>query len=245
MSLLKLKKPFTKPFWKLSSHRIPALSLYKTLIKTTKLFPKTIHQKYLFYAIPLDGDKQAYQHIDDLAWGRKGRLREVLDLLERWNGKRVHKLVYDTRTLQSRTADPHSAYKIPLAPTLYTPPKYRIIKKIKWPKKKRPYRKVIRYTITTQLGYKLWRVRGWKQPTWISMMMNKRIIKHQKHVDKYQELLELLDIARHEQRFMRSLDPNLEEEAKGFDELVLQEMKIHKRYYDNMMKIREKTGFDD
>ncbi|CAH1764145.1 7139_t:CDS:2 [Entrophospora sp. SA101] len=239
MSLLKLKKPFTKPFWKLSSHRIPALSLYKTLIKTTKLFPKTIHQKYLFYAIPLDGDKQAYQHIDDLAWGRKGRLREVLDL------KRVHKLVYDTRTLQSRTADPHSAYKIPLAPTLYTPPKYRIIKKIKWPKKKRPYRKVIRYTITTQLGYKLWRVRGWKQPTWISMMMNKRIIKHQKHVDKYQELLELLDIARHEQRFMRSLDPNLEEEAKGFDELVLQEMKIHKRYYDNMMKIREKTGFDD
>ncbi|CAJ0907126.1 12062_t:CDS:2 [Entrophospora sp. SA101] len=187
----------------------------------------------------LDGDKQAYQHIDDLAWGRKGRLREVLDL------KRVHKLVYDTRTLQSRTADPHSAYKIPLAPTLYTPPKYRIIKKIKWPKKKRPYRKVIRYTITTQLGYKLWRVRGWKQPTWISMMMNKRIIKHQKHVDKYQELLELLDIARHEQRFMRSLDPNLEEEAKGFDELVLQEMKIHKRYYDNMMKIREKTGFDD
>src|SRR5207237_1082231 len=51
MSLLKSRKPFTKPFWKLSSHRIPVLSLYKCLIKTTKLFPKKIHQKYLFYAI--------------------------------------------------------------------------------------------------------------------------------------------------------------------------------------------------
>jgi len=29
----------------------------------------------------LKGDKEAFQHIDDLAWGRKGRLKEVLDIV--------------------------------------------------------------------------------------------------------------------------------------------------------------------
>ena len=29
----------------------------------------------------LKGNKEAFQHIDDLAWGRKGRLKTVLDIV--------------------------------------------------------------------------------------------------------------------------------------------------------------------
>ena len=29
----------------------------------------------------LKGNKEVFQHIDDLAWGRKGRLKKVLDIV--------------------------------------------------------------------------------------------------------------------------------------------------------------------
>ena len=83
------------------------------------------------------------------------------------------------------------------------------------PKKKRPFGPNLKiYTVTTQLGYKLWRVRGWKQPTWVSMMMNKRIRAHQRRVDRYHQLEEQLEMVRIEQHMLEMLDPRLAKEEK-------------------------------
>jgi hypothetical protein len=51
MSLKRLRIKPRRPFWQLPQHRIPVLSLYKSLLKTSKLFSDDLHQKYLFYHI--------------------------------------------------------------------------------------------------------------------------------------------------------------------------------------------------
>jgi len=89
------------------------------------------------------------------------------------------------------------------------------------PKKKRLFKPNLKiYTVVTQLGYKLWRVRGWKQPTWVSMMMNNRIKAHQRRIDRYHQLEEQLKMVRVEQRILSMLDPKLVEEEKEFGKFV-------------------------
>jgi len=51
MSLQRLRSKPKRPFWQLPQHRLPVLSFYKSLLKTSKLFPDDLHQKYLFYHI--------------------------------------------------------------------------------------------------------------------------------------------------------------------------------------------------
>ena len=51
MSLHRLRNKPKRPFWKLPQHRLPVLSLYKSLLKISKSFPDDLHQKYLFYNI--------------------------------------------------------------------------------------------------------------------------------------------------------------------------------------------------
>ncbi|CAG8570446.1 273_t:CDS:2 [Funneliformis mosseae] len=272
MSLQSLRNKPRRPFWKLPQHRLPVLSLYKSLLKISKSFPDELHQKYLFYHIrqkfrlrrhetsitktieylseaqeckstiikALNGDTEAFQHIDDLTWGRKGRLKEVLDILENWKKPKLHKFVKDTRTYGNRARDPHPAYRIPLDKRLYTPPEYKEPIKI-FPKKKHPFRPNLRkYTVITQLGYKLWRVRGWKQPTWISLMMNKRIKAHQRRIDRYHQLEEQLEMVRLEQRILRMLDPTLVLEEKEFEKRILSELGESKKYHDRILKMQAK-----
>ena len=120
----------------------------------------------------------------------------------------------DTRTHGERSLDPHPVYRIPLDKRLYTPPEYKKPEK-KLQKEKRPFGPNLKiYTVITQLGYKLWRVRGWKQPTWVSMMMNKRIRAHQRRIDRYHQLEEQLEMVRTEQRILSLLDPKLVKEEK-------------------------------
>ncbi|RIB06957.1 hypothetical protein C2G38_2147804 [Gigaspora rosea] len=275
MSLQRLRYRPRRPFWQLPQHRLPVLSLYKTLLRLSKIFPNDIHRKYLYFAIrekfrsrryetsvastikhlkeaqecrltlqkALEGDKESFQHIDDLAWGRKGRLKQVLEVLKKKKWKKrqkIHKLVYDTRNVQSRMIDPHRVYRVPLDPRLYKPPRVRFFRKKRRPKKKHKWREgLVKYTVVTQLGYRLQRIRGWRQPTWISMMMNKRIRQHQKRIDRYQELEYYLEMVKGEKLMLKTLNPKLGKEMEGFDILILQEMKDSKKFYENMMK-REK-----
>ena len=126
--------------------------------------------------------------------------------------------MYDIRVLSSRKQDSHPAYRIHIDPCIYTPPPEPILPQRIKRKKKRPRRPVIRYDVITSLGYRLWRVRGWEQPAWVSMMMNKRIRQHQKRLDRYQELQEQLDMVVLEQRMMNQL--GVPDEAEGFGMLV-------------------------
>jgi len=126
--------------------------------------------------------------------------------------------VYDIRVLSSRKQDSHPAYRIAIDPCVYTPPPEPLLPQRIKRKKKRPRRPVIRYDVITSLGYRLWRVRGWEQPAWVSMMMNKRIRQHQKRLDRYQELQEQLAMVVLEQRMMSQL--GVPDEAEGFGMLV-------------------------
>ncbi|CAG8445053.1 15733_t:CDS:2 [Rhizophagus irregularis] len=274
MSLQILRNKPKRPFWKLPQHRLPVLSLYKSLLNTSRSFPDDLHQKYLFYNIRLNfrlrrhetsisktveylkeaqecksiiikalkGNQEAFQHIDDLAWGRKGRLKEVLDILANWKRPKLHKFVLDTRTHGARTLDPHPAYRIPLDKRLYTPPEYKELEK-KLPKKNHSFGSDLKiHTVVTQLGYKLQRVRGLKQPTWISMMMNKRIRAHQRRIDKFHQLEEQLEMVRIEQHMLSMLDPKLAEEEK--EERILQELNESKKYHDKMIKLQARKELD-
>ncbi|RGB29024.1 hypothetical protein C1646_333236 [Rhizophagus diaphanus] len=256
MSLQILRNKPKRPFWKLPQHRLPVLSLYKSLLNTSRSFPDDLHQKYLFYSIRLNfrlrrhetsisktveylkeaqecksiiikalkGNQEAFQHIDDLAWGRKGRLKEVLDILANWKRPKLH--------------------KIPLDKRLYTPPEYKESEK-KLPKKNHSFGSDLKiHTVVTQLGYKLQRVRGLKQPTWISMMMNKRIRAHQRRIDKFHQLEEQLEMVRIEQHMLSMLDPKLAEEEKGFEERILQELNESKKYHDKMIKLQARKELD-
>ncbi|CAG8729886.1 2725_t:CDS:2 [Dentiscutata erythropus] len=272
MSLQRLRYRPRRPFWQLPQHRLPVLSLYKTLLRLSKTFPNDIHKKYLYFAIrekfrsrryetsvmstikhlkeaqecrltlqkALQGDKESFKHIDDLAWGRKGRLKKVLEV------QKIHKLVYDTRTVQSRMIDPHRAYRVPLDPRLYKPPRVRFFRRKRWLKKKHKWREgLVKYTIVTQLGYRLQRIRGWRQPTWISMMMNKRIRQHQKRIDRFRELESYLEMVKGEEVMLKTLNPKLNREMEGFDKLIIQEMIDSRKFYENMMKREKKAKLDD
>ncbi|GES82528.1 hypothetical protein RCL_jg25347.t2 [Rhizophagus clarus] len=276
MSLQSLRIKPKRPFWKLPQHRIPVLSLYKSLLKISKSFPDDLHQKYLFYNIrqnfrlrrhetsinktvehlkeaqecksnmikALKGNQELFQHIDDLAWGRKGRLKEVLDILANWKRPKLHKFVLDTRTHGARILDPHSAYRIPLDKRLYTAPEYKESEK-RLPKKNHSFRSDLRiYTVVTQLGYKLWRVRGLKQPAWVSMMMNKRIRAHQRRIDKFHQLEEQLEMVRIEQYMLNMLDPKLAKEEKSFEEIILRELNESKKYHDKVVKLQARKELD-
>ncbi|RIA86118.1 hypothetical protein C1645_829736 [Glomus cerebriforme] len=276
MSLQRLRNKPKRPFWKLPQHRLPVLSLYKSLLKISKLFPDDLHQKFLFYHIrqkfrlrrhetsimktieylkdaqeckstiikALKGNQEAFQHIDDLAYGRKGRLKEVLDILRNWKRPKLHKFVLDTRTYGARTLDPHPAYRIPLDKRLYTPPEYKEPEK-RLSKKKDSFKPNLKkFTVVTQLGYRIWRVQGWKQPTWISMMMNKRIRAHQRRIDRYHKLEEQLEMVRTEQYMLSMLDPKLAREEKGFEERILQELSESRKYHDKMIKMQARKELD-
>lgn len=171
----------------------------------------------------------------------------------------------DTRTHGARTLDPHPAYRIPLDKRLYTPPEYKELEK-KLPKKNHSFGSDLKiHTVVTQLGYKLQRVRGLKQPTWISMMMNKRIRAHQRRIDKFHQLEEQLEMVRIEQHMLSMLDPKLAEEEKGFgkftiyliyissllfiiylftEERILQELNESKKYHDKMIKLQARKELD-
>ncbi|RHZ45169.1 hypothetical protein Glove_688g36 [Diversispora epigaea] len=275
-----------RPFWKLPQHRLPVLSLYKTLLKITELFPEAIHRKYLFYTIrdkfryrrhetsvtnttkfleeakecrntllnALKGDKVAFQHIDDLAWGRKGRLQAILTLLrtKKWKTKTkanrgILRIVSDTRSMESRKKDPHPAYKIPLDRRLYSPPRIQLRLKPPFRKvKKHPWRSgLVRHKVTTQLGYRFWRTRGWKQPVWISMMMKKRIAQHQKKLNRFRVLESHLEMIRVEESVMKKLDRNLSEDIEGFDDLIVKEMKESRKFHDRMIKLQSRSLIDN
>ncbi|CAG8451812.1 450_t:CDS:2 [Paraglomus occultum] len=255
-----------RPFWTLDAHRIPVLSLYRTLLKTAKRFDKDIHKRFLFFSLrdkfrsrrhetslqktanylreaeecksllekALNGDQESIQHIDDLSWGRKGRLKEVLDV------PKHHPFVYDIRVLSSRKKDSHPVYRIPIDPRVYTPPPEPVLPQRIKRKKKRPRRPVVRYDVITSLGYRLWRVRGWEQPAWVSMMMNKRIRQHQKRLDRYQELQEQLAMVVLEQRMMSQL--GVPDEAKGFDELIRKELKERKLLQESFLKAQKQKS---
>jgi hypothetical protein len=127
----------------------------------------------------------------------------------------------DTRTHGARTLDPHPVYRIPLDKRLYTPPEYKEPER-RLSKKKHSFRSDLKiHTVVTQLGYKLWRVRGLKQPGWISMMMNKRIRAHQRRIDKFHQLEEQLEMVRMEQHMLSMLDPKLAKEEKGFGKFII------------------------
>ncbi|CAG8812083.1 35097_t:CDS:2 [Gigaspora margarita] len=196
---------------------------YETSVASTIKHLKEAQECRLTLQKALEGDKESFQHIDDLAWGRKGRLKQVLEVLKKKKWKKrqkIHKLVYDTRNVQSRMIDPHRVYRVPLDPRLY------------------------KYTVVTQLGYRLQRIRGWRQPTWISMMMNKRIRQHQKRIDRYRELESYLEMVKGEKLMLKTLNPKLGKEMEGFDILILQEMKDSKKFYENMMKREKQAKLD-
>ncbi|CAG8456626.1 4783_t:CDS:2 [Acaulospora morrowiae] len=306
--LQRLRSRPKRPFWKLPQHRLPVLSLYKTLLKISKKFPEDIHRKYLFYSIrdkfrvrrhetsvtntieflkeakecrntllkALNGDVEAFQHIDDLTWGRKGSLKEILTWVilfhfdidnyfkeahacikiklrtKKWKKRAKSKrgilrVISDTRTKASRMKDSHRAYKIPLDRRLYSPPRVQLIIKSRMPKKKKHFWRtgLVRHRIITQLGYRLQRIRGWRQPTWISMMMNKRINQHNKRLERYNLLESYLEMVRAEVLMMRQLDPKLATDVEGFEKLIIQEMTESKKYHERMLKLKAKSQLDD
>ncbi|CAG8714288.1 24068_t:CDS:2, partial [Racocetra persica] len=53
---------------------------YETSVVSTIEHLKEAQECRLTLQKALRGDKESFQHIDDLAWGRKGRLKEVLEV---------------------------------------------------------------------------------------------------------------------------------------------------------------------
>src|SRR5437879_6284212 len=45
-----IRRPRT-PFWTLNTHRIPVLSLYKTLLKIARRFDEDVHKRYLYFSL--------------------------------------------------------------------------------------------------------------------------------------------------------------------------------------------------
>ncbi|KAF9210758.1 hypothetical protein BGZ59_009028 [Podila verticillata] len=175
-----------------------------------------------------NGNKRIRDELRDMANGRTGRIKEVLDHLkflvhwkprtttqrERYERlKRAQELVWDIRPHSSIRKDPHSYYKITLKPDLFTfPPELDYYPPTKYPNQMKNQRGkfknfggVFLTEVTSAQGSKFPRIRGGTQPTWLSMMLKDRVKLSVKRVNEWKELEELKRMMIVEERLMKKL----------------------------------------
>ncbi|KAG0328738.1 hypothetical protein BGZ99_004598 [Dissophora globulifera] len=174
------------------------------------------------------GDEAVRNELQDLANGRSGRLKEVIDhlheLIDFEPGmttqrsrflrlKRAQEQVWDTRTQTSIAKDPWSYYRIPLHPSLfqfpseldyYPPQKYPNQMKNQRGKFKN-FGGVFLTEVTTSEGSRFPRIRGGTQPEWISMMLKARVGKSVRQVNEWKDLEELKAMMTIEEKFLKGL----------------------------------------
>ncbi|KAK9764414.1 LYR motif-containing protein 4 [Basidiobolus ranarum] len=168
-----------------------------------------------------EGDSQILKELDDLAWGKTGRLRLILNILKDTSRRAALKYVSDIRSQSARKKDTHPAYRVPIDPRLYTP-KYPIS-----PKGRR-YAPITKdfHVVTMQLGYKFRRPRHKIQPHWISMMLKNRVIVAQKRVNQWKQLEEDHEHMKVERQFLG----NLGQEMDDYESPILQAIQESRKY---------------
>jgi len=164
----------------------------------------------------LNGDVIELKFLDDLAWGRIGRLKTVLDSIETnpTSDFITHKLVFDTRSPKSKLLDKHPSRAIPLDHRVYqppdTPPPSRLLQA--------PTNKV--FLARTSFLTSIIRFQGRPQPVWLSMVLHNIRAKNQRNLMLYQTLIEYLEMAQFEHNLVYHATGT--NEAYGFDtELII------------------------
>lgn len=175
-----------------------------------------------------DGDQEVKMELKDLAHGRSGRLKEVIDHLNdliNWDPKsttqrdrykrlkRAQEQVWDVRTQTSIERDPHSFYKITLHPSLFTfPPELDYYPPHKYPRQLKNKRGLFKNfggvfltEVKTSEGSRFPRIRGGTQPEWISMMLKGRVQASVRRVNEWKQLEELQRMMQIEEQFTKSL----------------------------------------
>ncbi|KAJ9075523.1 hypothetical protein DSO57_1035285 [Entomophthora muscae] len=160
------------------------------------------------------GDPIELKLLDDLAWGRTGRLKIMLDKIKQHPKRKtkVHKLIKDSRTMRSKRKWHQAIYAMPIDPRVYRPPFDQPPPPPKFPHSKKVF------IVRTSFVRSFLRYQGRSQPRWLSVRLFNFRKKKQRELDLYNTYRYYLELAKHEALFVKLAGGG--SDAEGFESFI-------------------------
>ncbi|KAJ1920293.1 hypothetical protein H4219_001406 [Mycoemilia scoparia] len=161
----------------------------------------------------IEGDHKKLKYIDDLAYGRRGRIAMIIGEIKQYkNMKKPCRYLKDMRSLTSIKHDSHPAYAIPFDQRIFKPdpkilqltPEFIKEQRIKNAKRIDPKDLVIHKVVTTY-GFWFYRIKGRKQPNWLGKKIKELNRQYDKRTKHYKLMEEYLEEMAEEERFLNHL----------------------------------------
>ncbi|PVV03390.1 hypothetical protein BB560_002125 [Smittium megazygosporum] len=149
--------------------------------------------------------------ISDLAYGRQGRLKYIIDRIKTYNNPRkLCRFIKDTRPADSIQKYPQSYYAIPFDQRIFQIPE-QLLNVSPRPKlhlgrsldaKGSPFRK---FLVTSSSGIKFYRYKGITQPHWISTLIKNLSLQKALYTEKMQYYQDAYFHMKQEEKFLEKL----------------------------------------
>ncbi|KAJ1968344.1 hypothetical protein IWQ62_001303 [Dispira parvispora] len=164
------------------------------------------HQTHQRLQRALKGDQGELNLVDDLAYGRFGRVYDVIQWIKQYrNLRKPCRLALDMRSDAARRRDPHPAYRIPLDSRVFSPPSIAVCPDLLdlVPPEVPPAPRVFNAKNTN--GFEFKRIKGLPQPRKLSVKIKRYVQATQENTDHLALYKEYLALAKAEDRWLASL----------------------------------------